>query len=134
MKRSIVRAVVSAGVAVAFVTGSAANGSTPATPRIPGVPALTQRTPTKGGGGRPVLRWKAVRGAVLYQVVVLDASGSPYWAWQGDATKVPMGGAAGAAPRGTPTATVGKGFSWTVAAFDDRHTPLALSARRPLAP
>ena len=92
---------------------------------------LTQLTPTKGAGARPVLRWKRVTGATLYQVVVLDASGAPHWAWQGNATVVAMGGGTKPAAKGTPTATVGKGFSWTVAAFDDQHKPLALEREAP---
>jgi len=90
--------------------------------------------PTHGRGLRPVLSWPAVAGAASYRVVVLDSGRRPYWAWQGEATSVRVGGAPKRVPRMTTGPRVTKGGAWTVAAFDAAGRPLALSAARPVSP
>lgn len=57
------------------------------------------------GEARPRLSWDAVDGAVAYRVTVLQQEGPP-WAWEGEATRVIVGG-------GEIEDRVGPGFELT---------------------
>ena len=61
--------------------------------QVRGVAVIRPTDPTRGRGLRPVLSWPPVAGAASYRVVILDGGRRPYWAWQGDATSVRVGGA-----------------------------------------
>ena len=75
-------------------------------------------------GPNPLLQWPATDGAVLYRLVVLDSSGSPYWAWSGAETSVRLG------LTEEPTALAPRVFepmTWTVSAHDADGLTLAVS-------
>jgi len=130
-------AVVLGCAALALASCSGSGSSAPASKHAPAkrvVPAMEISSAPSGGGVRPVLRWKAVAGAKTYRVVVLDAGARPYWAWEGNATSVAVGGGRKPAAKGTGGPRVAAGFSWTVAALDAHAKPLALSDRAPIAP
>lgn len=96
------------------------------------VPAETV-TPESGGGTRPLLEWEAVDGAHMYSVVLLTPSGEAYWAWEGTATAVHVGGEPqleefAAGPSVVP------GMSWSVAAYDDEFHVIAVSQRMEISP
>ena len=82
-------------------------------------------------GPRPLLAWDAVEGAVNYQLVVLDADGTAYWAWSGTETSVFLGGMENPDAVG---AWVFEPLTWVVAAEDPNGATLAMSARAELLP
>lgn len=86
--------------------------------------------PTEAGP-RPLLSWTAVEGAATYEIVVLDAGGTPYWAWSGTDSSVHLGGMENPDAAG---AWVFEPLSWVVAARDAEGTTLAMSARADLLP
>lgn len=90
-------------------------------------------TPEAGGGPRPDLSWSAVPGADHYGLYVYAPSGDIYWAWQGRATSVPVGGL----PRlhdDVAGPSVSEGMTWAVVAYDTDLLPVAVSPRRPISP
>ena len=77
-----------------------------------------------------MLSWPPVAGAASYRVVILDSGRRPYWAWQGDATSVRVGGAPKRVPRMATGPRVTKGGA---SGRSPRSTPRAglwPSARR----
>ncbi len=86
--------------------------------------------PTEAGP-RPLLAWDAVEGAANYQLVVLDADGTAYWAWSGTETSVFLGGMENQNAVG---AWVFEPLTWVVAAEDADGATLAMSARAELLP
>ena len=49
-------------------------------------------TPLSGEGLRPLLAWGPANSATYYAVKLYAPDGSPYWAWQGTATQIHVGG------------------------------------------
>lgn len=88
----------------------------------------TEPTPA---GPRPLLAWAGVDGAVAYDLIVLDAAGTPYWAWTGEATSVHIGGVENPDAIG---AWVFEPLTWIVTARDADGQPLAMSAQAELLP
>lgn len=86
--------------------------------------------PTEAGP-RPLLAWAAVDGAVAYDLIVLDAQGTPYWAWTGESTSVHLGGVENPDAVG---AWVFEPLTWIVTARDAAGQPLAMSEQAALLP
>lgn len=84
-----------------------------------------------GPAQRPMLSWVEVTGATRYSVVVLGSDGSPYWAWSGTTTEVPMGGIDDPDVVGP---WVHEPMTWTVAATDADGVSIAMSPAADLAP
>lgn len=82
-------------------------------------------------GPRPMLAWDDVDGAASYDVIVLDAEGTPYWAWSGEATGVHLGGVENPDAVG---AWVFEPLTWIVTARDIDGKPLAMSVQAELLP
>jgi len=102
-------------------------------PLLVGADLVIQLTPTQGVGVRPILDWEAVEGAGSYFLVVKDDAGTPYWAWEGSETAVPLGGAAFPQDYGNGP-TIGPGYTWSVSAYAADGTFLAISGDRPVSP
>ena len=49
-------------------------------------------TSITGTGFKPLFQWESVSGAGRYQLTVFDEAGEPYWAWEGAATQIYVGG------------------------------------------
>jgi hypothetical protein len=94
---------------------------------------IVLRTPTSGGGERPLLEWERSAGAEHYVVFLYAPSGEAYWVWSGDDTSVHVGGEPQLGP-GSPGPNVVEGMSWAVIAYDADMVPVAVSERRPIAP
>ncbi len=77
------------------------------------------------GGSHPTLAWEPVSGASSYWLVVRDGDGEAYWAWSGSATSVRLG--AGERAVLNQTAALDEEMSWTVMAFDQNNTLIALT-------
>lgn len=82
-------------------------------------------------GPRPLLAWASVDGATIYDLIVLDAAGSPYWAWSGEDTSVYLGGVENPDAVG---AWVFEPLTWIVTARDGEGQPLAMSESAELVP
>lgn len=82
-------------------------------------------------GPRPFLAWDSVEGASTYDLIVLDAAGTPYWAWSGEATGVHLGGVENPEAVG---AWVFEPLTWIVTARDSDGQPLAMSGTAQLEP
>jgi hypothetical protein len=106
-------------------TSVAAGTDASATPDVPGGPVPPVEGATSGGGDQPTLSWDPVEGAVLYSVVVTDAAGEPFWAWQGDGTTATVGD-------GAPDPSVAPDMTWSVDALDAAGDVVASSERLPL--
>jgi hypothetical protein len=102
-------------------------------PLLTGANPLIQITPTEGVGLRPMLSWEAIEGAGSYFLVVKDDAGSPYWAWDGAETSVPLGGALFPEDIGNGP-TIAQGYTWSVSAYAADGTILAISGDRSLSP
>ena len=90
--------------------------------------------PESGAGEVPTFRWTAVPDAATYRLFVLDADGTPIWAWEGTATEVNLGGLDGDRPEGEAGPVISPGSSWTVAALDPDGHVIAVSPRRTVSP
>jgi len=82
-------------------------------------------------GPRPTLAWRAVEGAALYQLTILDADGNVYWSWSGTENSVPLGGMSNPDAMG---AWVFEELSWLVVARDADSAPVGMSRRASLLP
>lgn len=102
----------------------------PVAVELPGVRAIVIED--VGGSVQPELAWPAVDDATWYQLVVLDSSANPYWAWGGPDTSVAFGGGGGGEPG--QTAAVFEPMTWSVAAFDVNGTLVGLSEPATLTP
>ncbi len=96
----------------------------------PQVFAILATEPTEPGP-RPMLAWDSVDGATTYDLIVLDAEGTPYWAWSGEATGIHLGGVENPDAVG---AWVFEPLTWIVTARDSEGQPLAMSAQAELLP
>lgn len=88
--------------------------------------------PATEGGSHPTLSWQPVDGAATYWLVLLDRSGNAHWAWTGSDTAVRVGG--GDRAEENQTAAVFEPMTWTVSAFADDGSLLAISASSTVAP
>lgn len=97
------------------------------------VPRVFPELPTEPAepGPHPTLAWQPVDGAVVYEVVVLDADRSPYWAWSGPELSVSLGGVSDPDATG---AWVFEPLTWTVQARGADGATLALSEPAQLLP
>lgn len=100
----------------------------------PGIASLKLLTGQSGVGEKPLLRWEAVSGANFYQLVVFDEAGKPYWAWEGKATQIYLGGTQEQPPADSSGPVIGSGYSWIVIAYNAEHRAIASSEKRPISP
>jgi len=89
--------------------------------------------PERNAGQTPMFSWKPAPGASTYQVVVLAPDG-PLWAWQGEETKVRLGGLPTKPPAGTSGPVLVAGSCWSVTALDEAGHVVAASSLRPASP
>jgi len=116
------------------VATTAPEADQPGPPMFEGLDGgIVLRTPTSGGGERPLLEWEPSAGAEHYVVFLYAPSGEAYWVWSGDDTSVHVGGEPQLGP-GSPGPNVVEGMSWAVIAYDADMVPVAVSERRPIAP
>jgi len=101
---------------------------------VHGVPTIAPSSLHRTRGARPALSWAPVAGAATYRVVLLDATGRPYWAWQGPSPEVVVGATGKPMPPAASGPRVVKGSTWTVAAFDATGRPIALSTPLTVSP
>ncbi len=99
-------------------------------PVLAGMAQVTTLTPVLVESLRPSLEWEPIADAALYRVVVLADGGEPYWMWSGSDPSVEVGGAAFSEFGNGPI--IGTDFSWSVAAFDEAGTLIAVSGRLPI--
>lgn len=99
-----------------------------------GIETIELLTDTQGVGTKPLFEWKAVSGAARYELIVYDAAGAPYWAWDGTQTKVYLGGGNTQPPADSAGPSVTAGYSWSVVAFNDNDKVVAASDARPVSP
>ena len=93
------------------------------------------RAPAEDGAGRvPTFKWAPVKRAAVYRVVVQDANGEAFWAWQGKPTSVVLGAVRGRPPAGEAGAIVRRGSRWSVVALDATGKVLAASRLRGVSP
>ncbi len=104
-----------------------------AEPLLTGARSVIQITPTEGVGLRPTLDWEAIEGAGTYFLVVKDEQGAAYWAWEGSATSILLGGAEFPQDYGNGP-TIGPGYLWSVSAYAADGMMLAISGDRPISP
>jgi len=102
-------------------------------PQILGADLIAVRTPTSGGGPRPLLEWEPVDGAGGYLVVVYDADGRPYWSTFTTEPQTPMGGPVPLG-EGRSGPAVAEGFTWVVHANGPFVAIAASSERRAIEP
>lgn len=96
------------------------------------VPTIELLTP-EASGERPILEWTTVQGADGYRLVVLDAEGAPYWAWQGQTTSAVFGGGEDEGDGGQ-LAIVHESMTWSVVAIDGSRSIVGRSAVGVLVP
>jgi hypothetical protein len=95
---------------------------------------IVQLTPTEGAGAFPLFEWEAVDGAVTYVLLVFDTeNGSAYWAWEGEATSIYLGGAEVPLEDASGPVLL-RPMSWSVLAFDAEGALVGVSAVRAIAP
>ncbi|HUG48045.1 MAG TPA: hypothetical protein VMP67_06495 [Candidatus Limnocylindria bacterium] len=91
------------------------------------------KTPTSGGGSRPLLEWEPVADADHYGAYVYAPEGIIYWAWAGRETSVHVGGEP-QLREGAPGPSIVDGMTWAVIAYDPDLIPIAVSELRPISP
>lgn len=99
-----------------------------------GISTIELLTDTQGVGTKPLLEWKALSGAVRYELIVYDDLGAPYWAWDGAQTEVYLGGGNTQPPADSAGPSVGAGYSWSVVAFNGNDKVIAASEVRSISP
>jgi hypothetical protein len=123
-----------ASIALGTVVLVAPGGVAAAKPVVPGEPEIKLTTRTTDAGPHPILKWKKVRDAEQYQVVVQTPKADPYWMWRGSETRVRFGGGPLDAPKKTEGATLTRKMVWFVYALDAEGDILASSSKRKIAP
>ena len=103
-------------------------------PVIEDTKEITLTTKNDDLGAHPILKWKKVRGATTYIVVVQTPKGAPYWTWQGAETRVRFGGGPLDAPEETEGASLTSKKMWFVIAEDADGSIIASSDKRDIAP
>ena len=101
---------------------------------VKGLKSMTLLTAESGAGKRPVFRWKSVSGATLYSLVLLNSSGKGYWAWEGQATSIPLGGGPKPLPADADGPVLRGKMTWSISAYDSSDKPIAVSRLRPISP
>jgi hypothetical protein len=96
--------------------------------------AIEQLTPEQGVGAYPRFEWTAVPGAARYMLFVFDTNGAMFWAWEGSAASVYLGGLDQPPTPGSMGPALDGPMSWAVGAFDAGGTLIAGSSARPIAP
>ena len=94
---------------------------------------IVLRTPTAGGGSRPLLEWDGVDGVDHYAVYLHAPDGRIYWSWSGRQTSVHVGGEP-PLREGAPGPSVAAGMTWAVVAYDADLLPITTSEIRPISP
>lgn len=109
-------------------TTTAAGDGTPSDePAVPGLDAIAV-DPVDGDALRPLLSWEPVDGAARYSLLVFDDAGDAYWAWEGTATQVHLGGGVDdPLPDEAEGPTAEVADSWFVVAHDAGGAPIAAS-------
>jgi hypothetical protein len=104
-------------------------------PLLPGLELdeVLLTTPLSGEGLRPLLVWAPADSAIYYAVKLYAPDGSPYWAWQGTATQIHVGGEPALEDHAEGPFVV-DGMTWGVIAYDEEWAPIAASERRPIGP
>lgn len=100
---------------------------------IGGTP-IEQLTPEQGVGAYPLFEWTVVPGAARYLLFVFDADGVMFWAWEGSATSVYLGGLDQPPTPGSMGPALDVPMSWAVIAFDAGGNLVAGSPTRTIAP
>jgi hypothetical protein len=100
---------------------------------IGGTP-IEQLTPEQGAGAYPFFEWAAVPEAAFSLLFVFDTNGVTYWAWEGTATSVYLGGLDQPPTPGSMGPVLDAPMTWAVIAFDATDNLIASSAARPIAP
>ena len=127
------------GAGATTSTAGATTGSTRGTVAsgqylpIGGIP-IELLTPEQGAGAYPLFEWTAVPDAAFYLLFVFDTDGVTYWAWDGTATSVYLGGLDQPPTPGSMGPVLDAPMSWAVIAFDAADNLIASSAERPIAP
>jgi hypothetical protein len=101
---------------------------------VPGVEEITLTTPEEGAGVKPQFAWEPVDGAARYTLVLYTAGGDPYWAWDGAATSVYLGGSDTEPREDSAGPVLSPGMSWAVMAFDGDNRLIGSSVLRPISP
>lgn len=100
---------------------------------IGGTP-IEQLTPEQGAGAYPIFEWAAVPDTAYYLLFVFDTNGIMYWAWEGTATSIYLGGLDQPPVPGSMGPVLDAPMTWAVVAFDSAGNPIASSAERPISP
>jgi hypothetical protein len=99
-----------------------------------GAARIALLTPTEGVGAHPRFEWQPVPGAARYTLLLLDAEGRPYWAWEGAETAVYLGGGSQPPPEDSAGPILLRPMQWYVLAFDAEGKIIGYSEKRPIAP
>ena len=95
---------------------------------------ITLSTPESGNGSHPLFRWDEVSGADLYQLYLFDPEGGAYWAWEGTATEIYLGGFDTEPDPDVDGPILLEPMEWAVVAVTEDGTFLASSKLTPVAP
>jgi hypothetical protein len=101
---------------------------------VPGGVSITQTTPESGSGAHPTFAWEPVEGAARYMLYVFHADGGAYWAWEGDATQVMLGGFDAPPSDSADGPRLTEPMQWAVLAVDANDHFIASSPLRDVAP
>jgi hypothetical protein len=101
---------------------------------IPGIIEMENLMPESGVGIRPRLEWQEVEGALIYNIVVFEPDGTPYWAWRAEGTSVYVAGIDEPLPEGKEGPILADGMTWQVIAYDEDSTPIAVGGPWPISP
>jgi hypothetical protein len=91
-------------------------------------------TSPQGAGEKPLFQWEAVPDASYYQLVVFDETKKPYWAWDGRAAQIYLGGTEEQPSADSSGPVIDQGYSWAVVAFDEQNHVIASSEVRTISP
>jgi hypothetical protein len=109
--------------------------TTSAGPYLPiGGAPIEQLTPEQRVGAYPLFEWTAVPDAAFYILLVFDTTGGAFWAWEGTATSVYLGGLDQPPTPGSMGPALDGPMTWAVIAFDAGNNLIASSAQRPITP
>jgi hypothetical protein len=101
---------------------------------LPGLQEIALTTPQEGVGPKPQFAWQPVEGAARYVLVVYTAEREPYWAWEGSANTVYLGGGASAPAPDSAGPVLVTDMAWAVMALDADNRLIGSSVLRPIAP
>jgi hypothetical protein len=101
---------------------------------VPGVQEIALTTPQEGAGIKPHFTWEPLDGAARYTLVLYTAGREPYWAWEGAATSVYLGGSDTPPREDSAGPVLSAGMSWAVMAFGSDDRLIGSSVLRPISP